>query len=79
MKKGYSILIFGGVFGLTVLSLVADIFLIVNFPNSPAEVKALIDTFSTTWKMGFGAIVGLLAGAIIPSSPEKNDESESEQ
>ncbi len=54
-------LAFGSVLVLTVGSLVAAIFLsLADEPND--QQKLLIETCSTCWKMGFGAIVGLIGG-----------------
>jgi len=36
-----------------------------SFPNLTEEQKRLIETFSSSWKMGFGAIVGLIGGKTI--------------
>ncbi|MCG8550510.1 MAG: hypothetical protein MI799_08940 [Desulfobacterales bacterium] len=47
---------------LTILSLaVAVVLLLIDTPN-PQETKSLIETCSTTWKMGFAAILGLIGG-----------------
>ena len=54
-------LIFFSVLGLTILSLIVSIYL-VQLPNQSEEVKRLAETCSTTWKLGFGAIVGLIGG-----------------
>ena len=48
--------------GFTFLALLANIALAVFVANPSDEVKALIDTVSTTYKMGFGALVGLIGG-----------------
>lgn len=54
-------LVFLTVLALTVLSLVAAVFL--SFIDPPTEERSrLIETCSTTWKMGFGAVVGLIGG-----------------
>ena len=55
-------LIFRTVLGLTVLSLAVDVALIMLINNPSEQAKGLIETCSTTWKMGFGAIVGLIGG-----------------
>lgn len=47
--------------GLTVLSLAVSVYLAV-VPQQSEEVKRLIETCSTTWKLGFGALVGLIGG-----------------
>ncbi len=50
------------VFSLTCISLVAAL-LLTFFLNNPSQTQiSLIETCSTTWKMGFGAILGLLSG-----------------
>lgn len=46
----------------TFIALVANIALAVFVANPSDEVKVLIDTVSTTYKMGFGALVGLVGG-----------------
>jgi hypothetical protein len=56
-------LVFLAVLCLTVISLITSIALTIAYDPHPSdEIKRLIDTCSTTWKMGFGAIVGLLGG-----------------
>jgi hypothetical protein len=58
-------LIFLSVLALTFLSYVGSLFLAVFDASHPTEnVKQLIDTFSTTWKLGFGAIIGLIGGKV---------------
>jgi len=54
-------LIFFSVLGLTVLSLVASFVLVIR-EQQTEETKRLAETCSTTWKLGFGAIVGLIGG-----------------
>ena len=54
-------LVFLSVLGLTILSLVVSIWL-AEHPNPSEEMKRLIETCTTTYKMGFGAIVGLIGG-----------------
>jgi len=46
---------------LTVLSLAVCVFLALAAPKGD-EVNALFETCSTTFKMGFGALVGLVGG-----------------
>jgi hypothetical protein len=58
-------LVFLTVLGLTVLSIVIDLFLVMLINNPSDQAKNLIETCSTTWKMGFGAIVGLIGGKAI--------------
>ena len=55
-------LIFLSVLSLTILSLVVTIALAVFVKSPSASVQGTIDTCSTTYKMGFGAIVGLIGG-----------------
>jgi len=55
-------LIFFSVMTLTVLSLAVTVCLLFSFPNPSEEAKRLIETCSTTWKLGFGAILGLIGG-----------------
>ena len=55
-------LVFASVLGLTVVSLLTVILLAVFVQNPSDQVKAVIETCSTTFKMGFGAIVGLIGG-----------------
>jgi hypothetical protein len=55
-------LIFLTVFALTLLSLVVYVAVVIMVDNPNDQAKGLIDTCSTTWKMGFGAIVGLIGG-----------------
>ncbi len=58
-------LVFLTVLGLTVLSIGIDLFLVMAVSNPTEQAKSLIETCSTTWKMGFGAIVGLIGGKAI--------------
>lgn len=54
-------LVFLTVTVLTVFSLAVSIY--VASKDNPSDLaKALFDTCSTTWKMGFGAIIGLVGG-----------------
>jgi hypothetical protein len=46
---------------LTLVSLGVSVYLAIR-PDPSEEVKRLIETCSTTWKLGFGAIVGLIGG-----------------
>jgi hypothetical protein len=46
---------------LTILSLAVCVFLVLAAPKGD-EVNALFETCSTTYKMGFGALVGLVGG-----------------
>jgi hypothetical protein len=53
--------------GLTVLSL----FVAVYLATRPAEIqneqmKKIVETCDTTWKLGFGGILGLLGGKRLP-------------
>ena len=53
------------VVGLSILSFVASILLAVFAPPSD-QTKNLIETGSTIFKMGCGAIIGLLGGKALP-------------
>jgi hypothetical protein len=57
-------LIFGTVAALTVLSLVLSV-LLASFGNDSEQVKSAMEACSTTYKMGFGAIVGLIGGKVM--------------
>jgi len=46
---------------LTLLSLGACVVLAFSCGSNPT-VTPLIETFATTWKMGFGAVLGLVGG-----------------
>jgi hypothetical protein len=52
---------FAAVFLLTLVSLGTSLYL-VSQDNLSGDGKRLAETCSTTWKMGFGAIVGLIGG-----------------
>ena len=49
---------------LSVLSLGVGVYL-VQLPNQSEEIKRLSETCSTTWKLDFGAIVGLVGGVAL--------------
>jgi hypothetical protein len=53
--------VFNTVLGLTILSLGVSLVLAL-WPGQSDDVKRLIETCSTTFKMGFGAVVGLIGG-----------------
>lgn len=55
-------LVSGCVMALTLISLGVSIALAVFVQNQSHEVKQLIETCSTTFKLGFGAVVGLVGG-----------------
>lgn len=48
--------------GLTLLSLMVSLTLVLMVDPLTPEGKSLFQTTTTTWKMGFGAIVGLVSG-----------------
>ncbi|HWE35668.1 MAG TPA: hypothetical protein VG406_03785 [Isosphaeraceae bacterium] len=54
-------LVFFSVLGLTLLSLAASVYLVLREKQTD-EIKRLAETCSTTWKLGFGAIGGLIGG-----------------
>ncbi|WP_327431726.1 hypothetical protein [Streptomyces sp. NBC_01236] len=56
-------LIFSTVAVLTVLALILNV-LLAAFGGRSEEVKAASDACSTTYMMGFGAIVGLIGGKV---------------
>lgn len=56
---------FWAVLLLTIISAVASVFL-ATLENQTENVTALVETFSTTWKMGFGAFIGLIGGKTLP-------------
>ena len=55
-------LVFISVLSLTILSFTAGICLALFVSNPSTEIKGWIETCSTTFKLGFGAIVGLIGG-----------------
>lgn len=57
-------LIFSTVAALTVLALVLNV-LLAAFGGDSEQVKAAAEACSTTYKMGFGAIVGLIGGRVV--------------
>jgi hypothetical protein len=54
-------LTFISVLVLTVLSSVIVVYL-ASLPNPTEEQKRLVEVFASSWKMGFGAVVGLIGG-----------------
>jgi hypothetical protein len=54
------------VVGLTVLSLAVAVVLATLYPQPSDQVKGLIETCSTTFKIGCGAVFGLLGGKALP-------------
>ena len=52
---------------LTLISLVVCIWLAVWGPAN-VQTQSLFETCSTTWKMGFGAIIGLIASRHLPDA-----------
>jgi hypothetical protein len=50
------------IMGLTLLSLGVSLALVWTIDTLPTEAKSLFETMTTTWKMGFGALVGLVGG-----------------
>ncbi|MEI5133011.1 hypothetical protein RB199_13430 [Streptomyces libani] len=56
-------LIFSTVAALTVLALILNV-LLAAFGGNSEQVKAATEACSTTYMMGFGAIVGLIGGKV---------------
>jgi hypothetical protein len=60
--SGYGFwIIFGVVSIFTFFSGVANIYLVVGSVDA-TKAATLVDNFNTTWKLGFGAIIGLIGG-----------------
>ena len=57
-------LVFLSVLGITVLSMVLSCYLVASGAASE-DKTALVQACLTTWKLGFGAIIGLLGGKAI--------------
>ncbi len=72
-NPSFSRLIFFGVLTLTVLSLIVQVITITCYTGKIDNIKDFMDTYSTTWKMGFGAIIGLLGGRAIADTGEKEN------
>lgn len=56
-------LIFAAVFTITVVCLLINLFIVLVAPDS-AGAQSLADTCSTAFKLGFGAMVGLVGGKV---------------
>lgn len=52
-------LVFTAVSFLTIISLAAAVFMSFYFESPSTQQATLIETCSTTWKIGFGTIIGL--------------------
>jgi hypothetical protein len=50
--------------GLTVLSGVVSVAVLLIVPSTDPGRAGILDSFSTTWKIGFGAIIGLIGGKV---------------
>lgn len=57
---------FSSVVALTVLSLGVSLYLVHGPQPMPEETRGLLQACLFTWKMGFGAILGLIGGKAIP-------------
>jgi hypothetical protein len=57
--------VFTAVLCLTVLSLLVCVGLSVGHPQPPEHVKRVIDACETTFKLGFGALIGLIGGRVL--------------
>jgi hypothetical protein len=57
--------VFWVIVALTVVSLGAAVFL-ATYPQQSDALKEVVATCNSTWKMGFGGILGLLAGKRLP-------------
>lgn len=57
--------IFYTVLGISLICLVLNILLAIVFPQPPTQLAEVIDGCSTVWRMGFGAIIGLISGKAI--------------
>ncbi|MCD4533556.1 hypothetical protein LRP67_05630 [Nocardioides sp. cx-169] len=55
-------LVFGVTVALSTLCLLLNVVLALAVSNPSAQQLDVLSTLSTGWKMGFGAIVGLLGG-----------------
>jgi hypothetical protein len=58
-------LVFFSVLGLTVLSILMNFGLVMWIDNPTDSAKTLMESCSTGWKLGFGAIVGLVGGKAV--------------
>lgn len=57
-------LIFLGVLGITVLSMLLSCYLLASAPRS-VETTALMNAFMSIFKLGFGALIGLMGGKAV--------------
>jgi hypothetical protein len=60
-----------GAFVLTAISLGASLYLSVQFPHPSEHVGRLIETCSTTWKIGFGTFITVWARTYLSASRTK--------
>lgn len=57
--------VFWVIVALTIASLVAAVYL-ATYPQQSTALRDVVATCNSTWKMGFGGILGLLAGKRLP-------------
>lgn len=57
--------IFYTVLGISMACLALNIVLAIGFSQPTTQLAELIDGCSTVWRMGFGAIIGLISGKAI--------------
>jgi hypothetical protein len=61
--------VLASVVGLTAVSLGTSLGLVLYFATPSPAAERLIETCSTTWKLGFGTVIGLLGGKGLEDNP----------